>query len=631
MCISLRYSCLGLLIFISSLQPQAYAQDDETIADSIIQSLNLAELENDSLRIDKMLDASLERHQDHFPVAKAIMLKTLEKSTEVESLWGIAQANSILGSYYAMEGNDSLSVDAIEKVIAYLQTKKDTVNLLLNSFNLLNGKFENGEDELVIHEADSLIRIAEMIDRPRFVALFRELKSSSLRYLEQNQLAIQALLQSIAYFEAEADSVRLGSAYENLGLSYWELEQYGEARQAFEEAFSYYQADQDLYYMAGIWIHLGEMLLIQDQLDSAQFYFEKSLPINVQNEFSLIAKTYAGLSVVYGEKGDVDKGQAYFIKASDAFTQQGNTYSRSRLYRDWGLIWLEQNKTQQAYEVLTTGLKQTEESTTEAEASIFFEPLAETYTRMASWENASMYWAKHADWIAKRFETESVRQQQELMILYQTEKKEKELLMQEKQNADLRNESRIQKLNLQRVWIGSGLLLSFGLIAFILYRQKTMKRRMLEEQEKIALKRDLEFKQRELTTHTLHLVSKNKLLAELKTGLQSLKEQSGGQQTVNPLIGAIDRDLRDDADWENFERYFKQVYSDFDEKIKQAFPTLTRNEIRLVTLMKMNLSTKEIASILNVTPESVNKARYRLRKKINLPTDQNVQDYILAL
>lgn len=631
MCISLRYSCLGLLIFISCLQSRTYAQEAGNIADSIIFSLNLAELENDSLRIDKMLDASLERHQDHFPIAKAIMLKTLERATEVESLWGIAQANSILGSYYAMEGNDSLSVDAIEKVIAYLQTKKDTANLLLNSFNLLNGKFENGEDELVIQEADSLIRIAELIHRPRYVALFRELKSSSLRYLDQNQLAIQALLQSIEYFEAEADSARLGSAYENLGLSYWELEQFAEARQAFDEAFSYYHAYQDLYYMAGIWIHLGEIFLIQDELDSAQFYFEKSLPINEQNEFSLLAKSYAGLSVVYGGKGDLDKGQAFFDQASEAFTQQGNSYSRSRLYRDWGRIWLEKNDIQNAYHVLTTGLKQIDESAYEAEAPIFFEPLAETYTRMEAWENAAMYWKKHADWIASRFETESVRQQQELMILYQTEKKEKELLIQEKQNADLRNESRIQKLNLQRVWIGSGLLVSLGLIGFILYRQKNIKRRIEEEQERKALELELEFKQRELTTHTLHLVSKNKLLAELKSGLQSLKEESGGQHPVNPLIGAIDRDLRDDADWENFERYFKQVYSDFDEKIKRAFPTLTGNEIRLVTLMKMNLSTKEIASILNVTPESVNKARYRLRKKINLPTDQNLQDYILAM
>ncbi|MEZ4827610.1 MAG: LuxR C-terminal-related transcriptional regulator [Bacteroidia bacterium] len=51
----------------------------------------------------------------------------------------------------------------------------------------------------------------------------------------------------------------------------------------------------------------------------------------------------------------------------------------------------------------------------------------------------------------------------------------------------------------------------------------------------------------------------------------------------------------------------------------------------MITLMKMNLSTKEIATILNITPESVNKARYRLRKKLNLDTDQNLQQFILAL
>ncbi|MEO0472489.1 MAG: helix-turn-helix transcriptional regulator [Bacteroidota bacterium] len=97
------------------------------------------------------------------------------------------------------------------------------------------------------------------------------------------------------------------------------------------------------------------------------------------------------------------------------------------------------------------------------------------------------------------------------------------------------------------------------------------------------------------------------------------------------MIGSIDHDLRKDDDWTHFERYFRQVHPGFDEKIRRAFSDLTGNEIRLLTLMKMNLSTKEIASILNISPDSVKKARYRLRKKLNLPNQQNLQQFILAL
>lgn len=614
-----------------SMQAVTFAQDSEIVADSIILSLDLAQLENDSLRIDRMLDASLEYVNSDFPVAKAIMLKTLEKATRDGSARDISGVNFILGSYYAIEGEDSLSTDAFIKTLTFLQEQKDTANMLTVSFNMLNAKYENGYDDLVIQEADSLIIIAELINRPRFVALLQEVKSSALRSLYQNQRAINTLMQSIAYFEQEADSARLGSAYENLALCHWDLQQYEDARRYFHQAYAYYHAFDDLYYMAGIWIHLGEMFMLEGRYDSAQYYLEKSLPINEGNQFGLLAKSYAGLSVVYAQQENLTQAEAYFLKARQALVEQGNTSSLARLYVDWGKVWLAKDDLAKAFRMLTEGLNQIEAEKTEVESPIFFGPLAEVYTRMGDWKNAAIFWEKYARQGEIQFETESVRQQQELMILYETEKKEKELLERQKENENLLNQHRIQALNLQRVWIGSGLLLSLVLLGFVLYRQRTIRNNTRREQEKKALELQLEFKQRELTTHTLHLVSKNKLLAELKSGLQSLKEESGGQHSVNPLIGAIDRDLRDDADWENFERYFKQVHSDFDEKIKRAFPTLTRNEIRLVTLMKMNLSTKEIASILNVTPESVNKARYRLRKKINLPTDQNLQDYIIAL
>lgn len=625
------YGSFLCVLILLAMQSLCLAQTPESTADSIIQSLELEKLENDSLRIDRMLDASLEYVNSDFLVAKAIILKTLEKAMRDSSARDVSGVNFILGSYYAIEGEDSLSTDAFTKTLTFLQQQKDTANMLSISFNMLNAKYENGYDDLVIREADSLIVIAGLINRPRFVALFQELKSSALRSLYQNRLAIQTLLKSIAYFEETADSARLGSAYENLALSHWDLEKHEDAQRYFRQAFSYYTAFDDLYYMAGTWIHLGEMFIIQEQYDSAQYYLEKSLPVNEENQFSLLAKSYAGLSIVYEKQGRMREAQSYFLKAKEAFVDQGNTSSLSRLYVDWGKSWLAKNQINKAHQLLMEGLKQIEESKIGAEAPIFWGPLAEAYTQMGDWRNAAVYWEKYARQGEIQFETESVRQQQELVILYETEKKERELLEKQKENDDLLNQSRIQTLNLQRLWIGSGLLLSLGLLGFVLYRQRTIRTRLAQEQEKKALELELEFKHRELTTHTLHLVSKNKLLAELKGGLESLKGDEGQTSPVNPLIGAIDRDLKDDTDWENFERYFKQVYSGFDEKMKRAFPTLTGNEIRLVTLMKMNLSTKEIASILNVTPESVNKARYRLRKKTNLSSDQNLQDFILAM
>ena len=117
----------------------------------------------------------------------------------------------------------------------------------------------------------------------------------------------------------------------------------------------------------------------------------------------------------------------------------------------------------------------------------------------------------------------------------------------------------------------------------------------------------------------------NAKLKELKKAAQIDKSE------ITRLIQRIKNDKVADKDWENFKLYFDQVHEDFDIKLKKYFNDLTSNEIRLAALMKMKLTTKEIASILNISADSVNKARYRLRKKLNMNTDDRLEAFILAL
>ena len=74
-----------------------------------------------------------------------------------------------------------------------------------------------------------------------------------------------------------------------------------------------------------------------------------------------------------------------------------------------------------------------------------------------------------------------------------------------------------------------------------------------------------------------------------------------------------------------------QDHKDFNSTVKQKFPNVTNNELRLMTLLKMNLSSKEIASILNISPDGIKKARYRLRKKLNISSEESLSDLILSL
>ena len=97
------------------------------------------------------------------------------------------------------------------------------------------------------------------------------------------------------------------------------------------------------------------------------------------------------------------------------------------------------------------------------------------------------------------------------------------------------------------------------------------------------------------------------------------------------LIQTINFDLQDDNNWGNFSRYFEEVHKDFNTKAQQQFPNITSNDLRLMSLLKMNLSSKEIANILNISSDGIKKARQRLRKKMGIDSSESLEAIIIAI
>ena len=155
-----------------------------------------------------------------------------------------------------------------------------------------------------------------------------------------------------------------------------------------------------------------------------------------------------------------------------------------------------------------------------------------------------------------------------------------------------------------------------------------MKRNRLAKEK---LDAELDFKKKELTSHALHLAQKNEVLEDLKQKAEILRANENEQNGYRQLIRTINFNLQDDNNWENFKRYFEQVHKNFNSIVKSKYPEITSNELRLMALLKMNLSSKEIANILNVSNEGIKKARYRLRKKMNINSEESLEDQILKL
>jgi DNA-binding CsgD family transcriptional regulator len=172
-------------------------------------------------------------------------------------------------------------------------------------------------------------------------------------------------------------------------------------------------------------------------------------------------------------------------------------------------------------------------------------------------------------------------------------------------------------------------------------RKDTETRLLLEkqkaEQEIVKLQNEnlqseISHKNIQLANSTMALIRKNELLIGIKQELEKQKTPgnngSPGRQNEK-LVSQINKNIEDDQDWKIFEELFDQAHGDFFKRLKSAYPELTQSDLKLCAYLKLNLSSKEIAPLLNISYRGVETRRYRLRKRLLLDNDANLVEFIL--
>lgn len=172
-------------------------------------------------------------------------------------------------------------------------------------------------------------------------------------------------------------------------------------------------------------------------------------------------------------------------------------------------------------------------------------------------------------------------------------------------------------------------------------QQEDLLRREAEENEKklMALKneqlsQELELKNRELANAATNIIYKNELLDNLHQELLDLKDKNGkalSNEQLQKINKLINNAKSDDRDWDLFEKSFNESHENFFKKLKVNYPSLSPNDLKLCAYLRLNMSSKDIASLINISIRGVEIRRYRLRKKFNLSTDKNLNEFLMEL
>ena len=156
----------------------------------------------------------------------------------------------------------------------------------------------------------------------------------------------------------------------------------------------------------------------------------------------------------------------------------------------------------------------------------------------------------------------------------------------------------------------------------------------LTEIQNEKLEAEIRFKNQELASATMHLVQKGEILLTIQEALKQILEKSTNpavKKEIQQLLNLLNFDAKLDEDWEQFAFHFDQVHVDFLKRLREQFPQLSSNDYKLSAYLRMNLSTKEIAPLMNISVRGVEASRYRLRKKLNLPNDANLTDFMMGI
>ena len=209
--------------------------------------------------------------------------------------------------------------------------------------------------------------------------------------------------------------------------------------------------------------------------------------------------------------------------------------------------------------------------------------------------------------------------------------------LKEKELEQTRKDALQKRKELVYIMVAAGSF--FGLLVvvllYLLLKNKVTRVELSEKNlklEKDTLKKELEYKNKELTTNVMYLLKKNEFILQI---VEKLKIAKMGFKVENKIIAEdIIRELESSSSqdtWKEFELRFQEVHSEFYKKLNDQFPDLSPNELKLCAFLRLNMSTKEIATITYLSVNSINIARHRLRKKLNIEHDENLIIFLTQL
>lgn len=438
-------------------------------------------------------------------------------------------------------------------------------------------------------------------------------------------IAYNHALQALRLMKEFDKPVRMADILLQLAVIEQELGNISEAIEHSKEALQIYRTHGDLMYQAILLGNLGDLYTLQGNFIEAQDVLQESVIMADSAEnLSVKAGTLNRLGNLYMLRNQFNQARIALQEGLEITSRIGDLPGEVAILNNIGMLYNKTGNPQQAIQSLNESIRLSDQVNLRPEKSKAYLQRSLSHESMGQHPLALSDFKMYKELSDSIFAAEKMEQIEELRIIYETEKKDQEI---EIQKFHIELLAQKERNNRNRIILLSILLASSVisvLMVLVALRQK-LKRRKLEHE---ITNNMLALKKREITTQVLHIAQKNDLLQELKEMIQELKSECPNSNLQKRIINKINIDINNENSWERFQNYFEDLHKGFARKIKEIAPEISPGELRLISLLKMNLNSQEMASVLNISQEGIKKARYRLRKKLGLDTSESLEDFL---
>jgi tetratricopeptide (TPR) repeat protein/DNA-binding CsgD family transcriptional regulator len=529
-------------------------------------------------------------YQDNFQTAIHYYNEsaTIAKNSEgVESAFYIKRVGDV-GYCYQMMDQNALALPCYLDALELARKTGLSEEIATNLNNLGYIYTEWGEYGLAVNCFEE----AMDTDREAGIAEFRSTGLNNIGKVYElwgrPEEAIRYYTEALAIDRQSGNQAKIAVRLNNIAAVYRSKRAYADALDYFRQAYAIERQLGDNARVARRQIYIGETFLDMKQYDSALHYFSVAGPqlqgMGLRND---LARLYFGLGKYYSEMGRYGEARSMFDSSL-------------------GLA-------------ASNGLKPLVMSN--------YLALSEAAGKTGDYQTAMKHYQNYVLMKDSVFNDESSRKLAAFRARYENEKIRHE-------NEMLRADSILKKQRNLVIFslLALALIVSVATILYLRFRARSHRQqKQIALQQTENLRKDLELKNNELTYNAMCIIRTNESVAQVADTIRQMLQKDNSPDHLEEILSSL-KAMKNEQAWKEFEVRFTSVHNDFYERLQEKFPDLTPNEKKLCAFLRLNMTTKDISAITHQSVHSINVARTRLRKKMNLAnSEENLVNYLMSL